>query len=135
MPDSERTSGPAVYSEQVLAHFRAPRHAGELARGRGVGTGWAGSRRSGQLIRIQVALGADGCVEKAAFRALGCPFTIAACSLAAELAIGRRPEALPGGLELARQLELPVERRGVALAVEDALRSAARAAEIEISGG
>ena len=84
---------------------------------------------------MQVALAADGCVKKVAFRALGCPFTIATCSLAAELAIGRRPEALPGGLELARQLDLPVERRGVALNVEDALRSAARAATLEISGG
>ena len=84
---------------------------------------------------MQVALGADGRVARAAFRALGCPYTIAACSLAADQAIGRRPQDFIGGLELARQLGLPVERRGVALAVEDALRSAASAAQTQISGG
>ncbi|HET8552142.1 MAG TPA: iron-sulfur cluster assembly scaffold protein [Gammaproteobacteria bacterium] len=113
-----------AYSEQVLAHFRQPRHAVPLD-GPNVRTGTAGSRRQGTLVRFQVAV-ADGRIADAGYHVYGSPYAIAACSLAAESIIGRPAEAdaLPPGRELAEALEFPVEQTGVALIVEDAMRAA-----------
>ncbi|HET7569784.1 MAG TPA: iron-sulfur cluster assembly scaffold protein [Gammaproteobacteria bacterium] len=113
-----------AYSEQVLAHFRHPRHAGPLG-GPNVRTGTAGSRRQGVFVRFQVAI-ADGRIADAGYRVYGSPYAIAACSLAAESIIGRAADAgsLPPGRELADALEFPVEQTGVALIVEDAIRAA-----------
>lgn len=112
------------YSPQVLAHFRQPRYARPLT-GADVLSGTAGSRRAGVQVTFQLRVEA-GRIAEAGYRVFGSPHAIAACSLAAETVIGRpaQADAVPPGRELAAALELPVERTGVALVVEDAILAA-----------
>lgn len=121
MARSEFSSG---YSTQVLAHFRQPRHARPLV-GANVVSGTAGSRRAGVQVTFQLRIEAGQIVETG-YQVFGSPHAIAACSLAAEMVIGRpaRTDSVPPGRELAAALELPVERTGVALVVEDAILAA-----------
>lgn len=76
-------------------------------------------------MRFQLRV-AGGRIADVGYRVFGSPYAIAACSLAAEWMIGRpaAPDAVPPGRELAAALALPVERTGVALVVEDAIRAA-----------
>lgn len=114
----------ADYPEAVLAHFDRPRHAGELPSGPGRAvTGRAGDPASGLDVRFELRIHDDHVVA-IAFRVLGCPYVIAACSLAAESLSGA-PVAAVGRLEaagLAASLRAPRERVGRLLAIEDALR-------------
>lgn len=117
------------YPDSVLARFDAPPHAGPLASGSGtVVTGRAGGVAEGIEAVFQVRV-ADGRIVAAAFYAYGCPYSIAACSLTAERLMGLEVNALRdfAPLSLAPELELPVEKRGRLLRIEDALRSCWRA--------
>ena len=117
------------YLEAVLARFDAPPHAGPLAPGPGaVVQGRAGSVAEGIDVAFELRV-AEGHIAAASFRALGCPHTIAACSLTADRLVGQDIRALrdfaPSGLAL--ELDLPPEKRGRLLRIEDALRSCWRA--------
>lgn len=114
----------STYSDKLLEHFRRPRHAGPLEDPH-VRTGTAGSRRVGTRVCFQVAV-ADGRIADAGYLVFGPPYAIAACSLTAERLIGApaTPESAPAGRDLAQELDVPVERTGVVLIVEDALRAA-----------
>lgn len=115
------------YSEAVLAHFRAPRNAGEFPAGtRGVLAGRAGARQRGREIRLELRLGVDGCIEACRYRVYGCPASVALCSVLSERLPGLAPaDALAlSGLELAEELGLPAPKRDAALLLEDALRAA-----------
>lgn len=117
------------YPEAVLARFDAPPNAGAVAPGPGaVVEGRAGSVAEGVEVAFEFRV-ADGRIAAAAFRAFGCPYTIAACSLAAERLVGLEAQALRefAPLSLAPELDLPVEKRGRLLRIEDALRSCWRA--------
>ncbi len=106
------TNEPATappWSDAVLDHLRRPRNAGRLSReDPGVGTGEAGDADAGELLRLHLRWGPDGRVCEARFQAFGCPATIAAGSVATELALGRtlaeirtlRPDAIAGPLGL-----------------------------------
>jgi len=115
------------YSEAVLAHFRAPKNAGEFPAGtRGVLLGQAGTKKRGREIHLELKLGADGRIEGCRYRIYGCPATVALCSLLSERLPGLLPaEALTmSGLKLAAELGLPPPKRDAALLLEDALRDA-----------
>lgn len=117
------------YPDAVLARFDAPPHAGPLAPGPGsVVEGRAGGVQEGIEVAFEVRV-ADGRIAAAAFRALGCPYTIAACSLVAEQLAGREVQALRDfvPLRLGPELDLPAEKGGRLLRIEDALRSCWRA--------
>lgn len=113
------------YSEAVLSRFRAPGHAGRLP---GL-TAAAGSRERGCEIQFSLEAAA-GRVRALRFQAYGCPHAIAAAELAAERLEGERLETLAAfrGLDLQEPLDVPPEKLGVLLIVEDALHAlAARA--------
>lgn len=77
-------------------------------------------------VRFQLEVEAST-VKDARFQARGCPHTLAACAwLTSQLPGRRREELVPGAPEeWARTLEVPVEKLGRLLVVEDALRAAA----------
>jgi nitrogen fixation NifU-like protein len=109
----EELAGRAPWSDAVLDHLRHPRNAGRLPRhDPGVGTGEAGDADAGELLRVQLRAGADGRVAEARFQAFGCPATIAAGSVATELALGRTPAEIRALAPdaIARPLALPAER-------------------------
>jgi NifU-like protein involved in Fe-S cluster formation len=117
------------YPAAVLAHFAAPRHAGELPQGPGaVFSGRAGALAEGVVVSFQLRVLNDS-IQALTFRAYGCPYTLAACSLAAEGLQGA-PVALLRDFtigQVADQLQVPPGKRGALLRIEDALRSCWRA--------
>ena len=116
-------------SAQVRAHFDALAGAGRLAEGAGrLISGEAGSREEGTQVRFQWRVAAGGILE-ARFLAYGCPYTLATCEwLVRQLPGRRREQPWPGGPEdWRRALDIPLERLGRLLVVEDALRATADA--------
>ena len=118
MRDSER------YSAVVERHFAQPQHVGTLSRAHeSTLYGAAGQRAHGTEVVFHV--GIDGpIIGEMTFQAFGCPHTIAACSVLVERLTGRPVESL-GEVhsdELAACLDLPVEKTGRLLIIEDALR-------------
>jgi cysteine desulfurase len=69
-----------------------------------------------------------GLVQKAAFKAYGCPHTLAVAGWVAERLVGRGRDGLAPGspADWARQLAVPVEKLGRLLKIEDALRECLR---------
>jgi NifU-like protein involved in Fe-S cluster formation len=86
--------------------------------------GRAGSRKQGVAIQLQCRIDGDR-IKEARFMAWGCPYSIAAASwLAGKLAgMGLDEASQIRGLALAEALEVPAERLGSILVVEDALRA------------
>ncbi len=118
MTQSER------YSAVVEQHFAHPRHVGRLTGSHETSlSGAAGQRAHGTEVVFHV--GVEGArIAQITFQAFGCPYTIAACSLLAERLTGC-PMDLLGEIrvaELAASLDLPVEKTGRMLIIEDALR-------------
>jgi NifU-like protein involved in Fe-S cluster formation len=112
------------YSTLVRDRFERPVNAGRLL-GDAV-RGAAGEKSLGIRVEFDLRL-RGGRVERARFRAYGCPHAIAAASWVAEQAEGRSLAADEwlDPLQLADVLELPEHKLGVLLVVEDAFRDAA----------
>lgn len=121
------------YSALTLRYFDRAPCAGTLE-GPGVVSGVAGSRPLGTWVRfdLRVARAADRTphIVEARFLAFGCPHTIAVAAWVAEQATGRLPSAeLPQPVDaLRRRFDVPVEKLGRLLVVEDAWRAASAAA-------
>jgi hypothetical protein len=112
-------------SALVRAHFDSLAGAGRLAAGAGrLLAGEAGSRAGGTQVRFQWRVQGDRILE-ARFLAYGCPYTLACCDwLAGQFAGRERTAPWPGAPEeWARALDIPLERLGRLLVVEDALRA------------
>jgi cysteine desulfurase len=120
-----------VLSPLAREYFESLPAAGSIAGqsmtygGSDVRLGEAGAEGRETWIRFYVLI-ADDTVKDARFQAYGCPHTLAVASwLAAQLPGRRRADALPGGpFEWARVLQVPTEKLGRLLVVEDAVRAA-----------
>ena len=112
------------YSQKVADYFFRPRNIGMPAGGPAeLFSGEAGIREHGVQVVFNMRV-ADRKIAEVRFQAFACPHTIAACSLAAE-----RLEGAPVGAlldvspdALAQELDVPVEKMGRMLVVQDALR-------------
>src|SRR5262249_12492606 len=114
------------YSATLIDHFRNPRNAGMMRDPDGVGE--SEYAECMDLARFYLRVG-NGRVVEARFQTYGCGPTIAASSVATELAVGRRLEelaALDDGAVAAAVGGLPDERRHAADVVTLAIRAAAR---------
>jgi len=111
------------YSDLVTRHFDAPANVGPLGGAAdNVFTGAAGRRERGATVRFEARIDA-GRIDEIAFQAYGCPHTVAACSLATQRLV-RQPAAALENIdpqELMSELEVPVEKTGKMLLVQDAL--------------
>jgi NifU-like protein involved in Fe-S cluster formation len=87
--------------------------------------GEAGEESREAWVRLHLRVDADTVIE-ARFQALGCPHTLATASwLAMQLAGRKRSEAQPGSPHIwAETLQVPVEKMGRLLLIEDALHAA-----------
>ena len=107
----------SVYNQTVTERF------GRAATALGTGfEGRAGSPEEGAVVHFAADV-ADGRLHNVGFRACACPHIIAACSVVAERLAGARPEQLvdPALLEVLKELEIPVEKTGKILILQDAL--------------
>jgi NifU-like protein involved in Fe-S cluster formation len=111
------------YSPAVVRHFDAPKRARELPRGTpGLVSGEAEDRTLHVWVRFELQV-ADGTVVRAGFEAFGCPHTVAAASVVADWLEGRAVEEARGVdvRALCADLEVPVEKLGKLLRIEDAV--------------
>lgn len=110
------------YSSEVVRRFDAPQRAGELPHGTpGLVSGEAEDRTQNVWIRFDLRV-LDGAIQTVRFQAFGCPHTVAAADWAAEWLEGRPVEAAReiGAERVRAALEVPVEKLGKLLKVEDA---------------
>jgi cysteine desulfurase len=135
LPPGAPQGPPDVLGLTPLAarYFRAPARVPRFPRGSvppGVRQGHAGRRAEGTEVRFEFetgpAPGGGEIVKSARFTAYGCPHTLAVVAWIAEALEGSRPDAAALGTpaDWAARFEVPVEKLGRLLIVEDALRAA-----------
>ncbi len=115
----------STYSEAVTRYFESPVNVGPLTSSDGRRCrGEAGSPEDGAWIVLEASV-LDGKISALAFRAYGCPHTIAACCRLTELRDGAAVETLDAlDLDEMREaLDVPLEKLGRMLILEDAMRS------------
>jgi len=115
------------YSAEVERRFDSPAGAGNVSgSGTGVAAGEAEDRVQNVWVRFEVQVDGET-IREARFRAYGCPHTIAAASWTAESLRGASVSALDRldieGLQ--RALNVPREKLGKLLRIEDAIRACA----------
>jgi cysteine desulfurase len=136
-PPRSGTNGPCVADGSLLArtlnpvarrYFLAPARTPRLAAGAAptdVRHGRAGREADGAVVSFELHI-ADGIVKSARFSAYGCPHTLAVVAWICEVLEGARPQAESLGTpaDWALKFEVPAEKLGRLLIVEDALRAA-----------
>ncbi len=120
-----RLGGRGAYGERVRRYFWNPAHAGEAPPGRKV---HAAEGREGGAAGARVRLMAvteQGTLAALRYRIFGCPHLIAAAEAVCERFEGRPVQMLAelDVPELMRWLDVPVEKTGRILLLEDAVRS------------
>ncbi|HEY7672515.1 MAG TPA: iron-sulfur cluster assembly scaffold protein [Gammaproteobacteria bacterium] len=116
------------YSSEVAQRFRSSQRAGALAGETGsIVCGEAEDRSLNVWVRFCVRAH-GGRLQKVQYEVFGCPHTIAAAAAAAEWLEGRDAGALNAwdAHVTARALEVPTEKLGKLLRIEDALRACGR---------
>ena len=113
------------YSDLTRRYFESAAYAGEL-QGPGVFRGAAGDKEQGTWVQFELQV-TRGSVQAARFRALACPHTIAVSAWLAEAVQGNALQAkLPESVQALRdRFEVPVEKMGRLLIIEDAWLAAA----------
>ena len=114
------------YSELTRRYFDAAARAGELP---GAHRGMAGQREEGTWVQFDLQIAAST-ITDARFLAFGCPHTIAVAAWLTERALGcALQRELPEAVEALRErFEVPVEKSGRLLIIEDAWKAAVGAA-------
>jgi NifU-like protein involved in Fe-S cluster formation len=110
------------YNELTRRYFESAARAGTLP---GCFRGAAGDRAQGTWVQFDVQCDA-GTVTDVRFLAFGCPHTIAAAAWLADTVIGTAPRCgMTQSIQaLSERFEVPVEKLGRLLIVEDALKTA-----------
>ena len=108
------------YNEQTRRYFETAARAGVLP-GPLVYRGAAGNREHGTWVQFDLQT-ASGTLEEARFLAFGCPHTIAVSAWVAEQAAGQPlMRRLPDSVQaISLQFDVPVEKLGRLLIIEDA---------------
>jgi NifU-like protein involved in Fe-S cluster formation len=114
------------YDGLVIEHFEHPRNSGQWPAAPDVVLGRAGSIAQGVEFTLSARIGGDT-IQAARFQAYGCPHCIASASWLTEQLSGRSRAALLQWRwrEAARVLQVPTEKYGRLLVLEDALRALA----------
>ncbi|OWT65882.1 iron-sulfur cluster assembly scaffold protein [Candidimonas nitroreducens] len=118
-----------AYSQKVLDHYENPRNVGTFDQAdASVGTGMVGAPAEGDVIRLQIKVGASGIIEDARFKTYGGGSAIASSSLASEWVKGKTlDEALNiRSTQIAAELALPAAKIHSSILAEDAIRAAVR---------
>jgi nitrogen fixation NifU-like protein len=114
------------YSPLVLDHFAQPRNVGLLAPADDVLIASAGDREQGVLFQISARV-RKNVIDEVRLETYGCPHCIAAASWLSERLPGSTAQELERWTwrEAAGVLEIPPEKRGRLLILEDAIRALA----------
>jgi nitrogen fixation NifU-like protein len=116
-----------AYSEKVLDHYENPRNVGAFDKGDAtIGTGMVGAPACGDVMKLQIKVGADGIIEDAKFKTYGCGSAIASSSLVTEWVKGKTlDQALSiKNTQIAEELALPPVKIHCSILAEDAIKAA-----------
>ena len=116
-----------AYSDKVLDHYENPRNVGAFGKDDGdVGTGMVGAPACGDVMKLQIKVGADGVIEDAKFKTYGCGSAIASSSLVTEWVKGKTlDQALSiKNTQIAEELALPPVKIHCSILAEDAIKAA-----------
>jgi len=117
------------YSEKLLEHYENPRNVGALDKSDpSVGTGLVGAPACGDVMKLQIKVGADGLIEDAKFKTFGCGSAIASSSLATEWIKGKSIDEAEQikNTQIAQHLALPPVKIHCSVLAEDAIKAAIR---------
>lgn len=116
-----------IYSDRVLDHYENPRNVGSFGQDAvDVGTGLVGAPGSGEVIKLQIRVAANGVIQEARFKTYGCGSAIAASSL---VSVWLNGKTLQQALEIRNtqivdELGLPAAKIHCAILAEDAIKAA-----------
>ena len=116
-----------TYSSRLLEHYENPRNVGALDKGdASVGTGLVGAPACGDVMKLQIKVGADGLIEDAKFKTFGCGSAIASSSLATEWIKGMTVDQAMAikNTQIVEELNLPPVKIHCSVLAEDAIKSA-----------
>jgi len=116
-----------AYSEKVIDHYENPRNVGSFRKDdAAVGTGMVGAPACGDVMKLQIRVGADGVIQDAKFKTYGCGSAIASSSLVTEWVKGKTlDEALAiKNTQIASELALPPVKIHCSILAEDAIKAA-----------
>ena len=116
-----------AYSDKVIDHYENPRNVGSFDKGdAAVGTGMVGAPACGDVMKLQIKVGADGRIEDARFKTYGCGSAIASSSLVTEWVKGKTLEeaATIKNTQIAEELALPPVKIHCSILAEDAIKAA-----------
>jgi nitrogen fixation protein NifU and related proteins len=116
-----------AYSDKVIDHYENPRNVGAFDKGdESVGTGMVGAPACGDVMKLQIRVGADGRIEDARFKTYGCGSAIASSSLITEWVKGKTLEEATTikNTQIAAELSLPPVKIHCSILAEDAIKAA-----------
>ena len=116
-----------AYSDKVIDHYENPRNVGAFDKGdESVGTGMVGAPACGDVMKLQIKVGADGRIEDARFKTYGCGSAIASSSLVTEWVKGKTVDEATTitNKEIAKELALPPVKIHCSVLAEDAIKAA-----------
>ena len=116
-----------AYSDKVIDHYENPRNVGKFDNGDAdVGTGMVGAPACGDVMKLQIKVGADGRIEDARFKTYGCGSAIASSSLVTEWVKGKTIDEAETikNTDIAKHLALPPVKIHCSVLAEDAIKAA-----------
>ena len=116
-----------AYSDKVIDHYENPRNVGSFDKGdESVGTGMVGAPACGDVMKLQIRVGADSRIEDAKFKTYGCGSAIASSSLVTEWVKGKTLDEATSirNTQIAEELALPPVKIHCSILAEDAIKAA-----------
>ena len=116
-----------AYSDKVLDHYENPRNVGSFDKeDPTVGTGMVGAPACGDVMKLQIKVGANGIIEDAKFKTYGCGSAIASSSLVTEMLKGRTLDEAKAikNTSIVEELALPPVKIHCSVLAEDAIKAA-----------
>jgi len=126
-PLNEAPEKDMAYSTKVIDHYENPRNVGSFDKhDEDVGTGMVGAPACGDVMKLQIKVGAGGVIEDARFKTYGCGSAIASSSLVTEWVKGKTLDeaATIKNTQIAEELALPPVKIHCSILAEDAIKAA-----------
>jgi len=118
-----------AYHQNVIDHYENPRNVGSLDKSsKDVGTAIVGAPACGDVMKLQIRVGADGRIAEAKFKTFGCGSAIASSSVATEWIVGKSIEQCLEikNTDIASHLKLPPVKLHCSMLAEDAVKGAVK---------
>ena len=116
-----------AYSTKVIDHYENPRNVGSFGKDEeGVATGMVGAPACGDVMKLQIKVGADGIITDAKFKTYGCGSAIASSSLVTEWVKDKSIDQANEikNTQIAEELALPPVKIHCSILAEDAIKAA-----------